>query len=202
MIRRTSALCITSVSALALSVVLLIACSQESEEQQATAAKDATSRPNANARANSVVDPDMVSAPAVSKQPGQVELKFAVAQKPEVGHPVDIRLALIPAPGVERMVATFAGSDGLELRSGGATPAYEKPEGGAAISHTLTVVPNADGIFYVTATVTTDSETSSLSRMFSIPLIAGEGLPAAIKPTNPGIQPLASAPAAKQRQSK
>jgi hypothetical protein len=39
------------------------------------------------------------------------------------------------------------------------------------------VTPKADGIFYVTATVISDSSTGSLARLYSIPIIAGAGLP-------------------------
>ena len=180
---------------------LLGACGSDGDDasarEQHAVAQAAKNRSNTPKNA---VDLDMVAAPSSSKTAGAVALKFAVTQKPEVGAPVDIRLALIPTPGLERVVASFQGSEGLELRSGAKTPTFEKPEAGASINHTLTVVPSSDGIFYVTAVVVSDSEETSVSRTFTIPVIAGEGL--SVEPANGATPSVASAPAAKSRQSK
>lgn len=200
MIQRVTALRLALVAALALNVAGLGACSRENDEAGNAAAgvhlkKSARSKvPHTN--------PDMVAAVSGAKQPGPAELRFEIANKPEVGKPVEIHLELIPNSGVERMLATFTAGEGLELKTGNATPTYAQPEAGKSIEHTVTVVPKANGIFYVTATVQTDTETESMARIFTIPLIAGEGLSAVAQPAEPAKQSMASAPAANQRQSK
>lgn len=147
------------------------------------------------------VNVDMVAAPTSARTPGMVSLKFAVSQKPEVGRPVDIELALISNTSIERMLATFQVSEGLELRSGAKTPVFKKPEAGAAISHTVTIVPSRDGIFSISAIVLAESATDSITRTFSIPVIAGEGLSAEMRSANRATQSMAILPAAESRQS-
>src|SRR5262245_34527098 len=123
--------------------------------------------------------PDMVTAVSRSKTPGNRELRFNIPQRPRIGEPAEIQLVLTPAVELERLVARFQVPEGLELVSGAEMPRVDRPTPGVDISHTLTVVPKSDGIFNITAVVLTDSPTESVSRTFSIPLIAGAGLPEA-----------------------
>jgi hypothetical protein len=127
--------------------------------------------------ARSAAAADMVAAVSASKTPGPVDVNFALAARPAVGKPVDLRIALTPNVELERLYARFQPSDGLDLVKGGETGHIERPAVGSNIDHTITVTPKADGIFYVTATVISDSSTGSESRIYSIPIIAGAGLP-------------------------
>jgi hypothetical protein len=108
---------------------------------------------------------------------GIVDLKFKLTRRPAVGEPVDIELALIPNEDLERLFARFQVSDGLQLLSGAQTERFEHPAKGEPLAHKLTVTAQTDGIFYVTAVLLADSETESIARTFSFPLIAGKGLP-------------------------
>ena len=119
---------------------------------------------------------DMVA--AVSSKPGTglVELGFAIQQRPKVGEPVEIEFALTPAVELEHMFARFQVADGLELVAGSETEHLEHPAKGVAVSHTITIRPRVDGIFYITAVVLADSEKESIARTFTVPLIAGQGL--------------------------
>lgn len=121
--------------------------------------------------------PDMVAAVSSSKFPGNVELRFNIPQRPVIGQPTEILLSLIPSVELERLVARFQASEGLQVVSGAEMALVERPTPGVEITHKLTVVPKADGIFNITALVLTDSPTESVSRTFSIPLIAGSGFP-------------------------
>jgi hypothetical protein len=126
---------------------------------------------------------DMVSAVSASKAGPPVALKFALNQRPMVGEPIDVDIALIPVSDLTRLFAKFQASTGLTLVKGGESPQYEQPKTGEAIHHTVTVMANEDGIYYITAAVVADAEDSSLTRTFSIPVIAGEGVKAPAKPT-------------------
>jgi hypothetical protein len=126
--------------------------------------------------------PDMVAAVSASKTPGTVDVKFALAKRPEVGKPVEIQLALTPTVELDRVYARFQPSDGLELVSGAETGQLEHPAVGTEVPHKVVVTPKADGIFSVTVTVISDSPTDSVSRIYSIPIIAGAGLPEAPPP--------------------
>jgi hypothetical protein len=121
---------------------------------------------------------DMVNAVSPGKGGPPVQLKFELRGRPQVGQPVDVEVALVPiAPNIDRLQAVFQPGDGLEVVSGAAIAPVEKPPEGVPIRETLTVLPKRDGIFTVTALVSVDSDTTSLVRTFSIPLIAGAGLP-------------------------
>jgi hypothetical protein len=121
--------------------------------------------------------PDMVAAVSPADTPHDVELRFALAGRPVVGQPLDIEIALTPNAELERVFARFQASEGLKLVKGMETRDFQHPAPGKPLSHTLTVIPQADGIFSISASVVIDSLTRSITRSYSIPIIAGEGLP-------------------------
>jgi hypothetical protein len=121
----------------------------------------------------------MVSAVAAGKPSGDIELKFDLRERPVVGEPVDIDLAIITARDLERVYANFQAGDGLQLTQGAKTPEIAHPAAGVPITHTLTVVPQREGVFYVSAVVLADSASQSVTRSFSIPLIAAPAASAA-----------------------
>jgi hypothetical protein len=135
----------------------------------------ATSASGVAARKPSAADSDMVAAVSTSRSAGVVELKFAVAKRPKVGEPVEVEFSITPSIPLEGLFARFQVVEGLQLVSGGETEHLENAPGGVSVGHKVTVLPQADGIFYITAVVLADSETESVARTFTIPLIAGQG---------------------------
>jgi hypothetical protein len=136
---------------------------------------------------------NMVSAVGTGKPYGDIELKFDLRARPVVGEPVDIDLALIPVQDLDRVSAEFQAVDGLEVTKGAKSPEVLHPAAGVPITHTLTVVPQRDGVFYVSAVVLADLASETVTRNFSIPLIAGAGNPVAAAPAT--AAPGATAPA-------
>jgi hypothetical protein len=157
----------------------------EPEETSSSGGTAAPPKPVASNAQN-----DMVAAVSYGTEQGLVDLRFALLARPKVGQPVDIELALTPTVELERMFARFQAAEGLQLVSGGETQQIENPAKGVSVGHKVTVLPQADGIFYITAVVLADSEKESIARTFTIPLIAGEGLPAL--PTPAATPPSAS----------
>jgi hypothetical protein len=141
---------------------------------------DGTPDPTATARAKlqKPKDPmaDMVSAVSGSRVSEPVELKFRLPHRPEVGKPIEVEIAVLPVSPLDRVAANFSAGTGLELRSGHEMAAIANPEPNVPLPHRLTIVPERDGIFFVSAVVLADSE-QSITRTFSIPIIAGKGLP-------------------------
>jgi hypothetical protein len=136
------------------------------------------------ARPKATVDPtrreptDMVAAVSSAKGGSPVQLKFELRERPEIGQPLDVDVALIPdSPTLQRVYAKFQGGDGLELLDGSDLPAVEKPAQNVPIRHTVRLLPKRSGIFTLNVAVGVDSGTDSVSRAFAIPVIAGEGLP-------------------------
>jgi hypothetical protein len=166
----TAALIVTS-------ALVLAGCGSSEPDTASTTQKSAKPGAARNGR------PDMVAAVSSSKTPGNVELRFSIPQRPLIGQRADIQLSLTPSVELERLVARFQVPEGgLELVAGAETPRIDHPPPGVEISHTLTIVPKADGIFNITAVVLTDSATESVTRTFSIPVIAGAGFSEAPPP--------------------
>ena len=161
-------------------VAFALGCDSAGDASPDATAASAQSVKNGTARAGQA----MVAAVSAGEGPSSVDVKFELTRRPEVGKPVDIALALIPTGRLELLYARFQADEGLELVKGGQTEQIARPAAGSPVSHTVTVIPKRDGIFTVTAVVLTDSDSDSVSRNFSIPLIAGSGLPEwSAKPT-------------------
>jgi len=119
----------------------------------------------------------MVSAVSAGEGASAVDVKFELDRRPEVGKPFNISLLLVPNVSLERLYARFQAEEGLDLITGEQTEQVARPVAGSGIAHTLTVLPKRDGIFTILAVVLTDSTSESVSRNYSIPVIAGSGLP-------------------------
>ncbi len=120
---------------------------------------------------------DMVAAVTASKGP-PVELKFALPVRPEVGQVTDIDVALLTSqPAPESVSISFQVVDGLEIVEGSQMERIDKPAVGTPLRHVVKVLPKRDGIFAVTAVVSFSVANQETNRTFSIPVIAGQGLP-------------------------
>ena len=162
--------------AIAAALALAVSGCGSSGESGTGAAPANKSPPGAKAPGRPQSD-NMVAAVSATKGGPPVEVKFELRERPQVGQPVDIDIAVLPvSPNLERVHAIFQAGDGLDLVSGGETAPIEKPADGVPIRHILRILPKRDGIFVVSAVVSVDTASESLSRTFSIPLIAGQGL--------------------------
>src|SRR3569833_624132 len=94
---------------------------------------------------------DMVAAVSASKGP-PVELKFMLPVRPEVGQITDID-------------------------QGSQMDRVEKLTAGSPIRHVAKELPKRDGIFSLTAVVSYTSSNQDVNRTYSIPVIAGQGMP-------------------------
>ncbi|HEY3785377.1 MAG TPA: hypothetical protein VGL55_08865 [Steroidobacteraceae bacterium] len=127
---------------------------------------------------------DMVAAISATKTGPPVEMKFAVQQRPEVGQPVDVSIAMIAtSAALDSVSASFAATEGLDIVGGAEMPQTDKPFPGIPLHHTLRILPKRNGIFAVTAVVSVGSANTRTTRTFSIPIIAGEGM---AEPANAG----------------
>jgi hypothetical protein len=165
-----------AVAALLLS---LYGCGSSKDSDAANSRKSAS-----NAAKKHLVEPgnlppaDMVAAVSAGKGGPPVELKFELRASPQAGQALTVDFAIVPdAQAIERVNAKFEGSDGLELVDGGEMAAVDKPAQGSVIRHVIQLLPKQDGIYTVTAAVSVDLASDSITRTFTIPVIVGEGLP-------------------------
>ncbi len=147
---------------------LLSGCAEKAEEQVAT--QTATKTPRRP------VDPNLVAAVSDAKTQVPVKVAFELQGKPEVGQPVELRLAFTPLEEVDGVLTNYEGSAGLAFSGDWVPLQLAKPEIGKAVDHKIAVVPQRDGIFSVTVTVIVDQNNASNTRSFSVPIIAGTGI--------------------------
>jgi hypothetical protein len=121
---------------------------------------------------------DMVAAVSAAKGGPPVELKFALPTRPEVGQVLDVDVAVVPrAPVPDSLSVSFQVADGLDIVDGSQLERLDKLADGTPIHHVVKILPKRDGIFALTAVVSFAAASQDWSRTFSIPVIAGQGLP-------------------------
>ena len=127
---------------------------------------------------------NMVSAVAANKPSTlPVQVKFELHDRPDVGQPVDVDLAIVPmSASVDRLSGRLEGEDGLELLEGAEIAATDRPAEGIPIRHAVKVVARREGIFTVHAVLTVDSSGQTSTETYAMPVIAGGGDPGPAKP--------------------
>jgi hypothetical protein len=110
--------------------------------------------------------------------PYPVQVKFELQGRPDVAQPLDVDVVLVPVYGtVDRIIGKMAADEGLDIVSGQDIAAVDKPVEGTPIHHSVKVLPKRDGIFTLTAVLAVDAAGQTTTQTFSIPVIAGAGLP-------------------------
>lgn len=151
-----------------LAVACLGACDRSPEV--APSAAPAASAPKAS------LSPDLVSAVSGSKASAAVDLKFALTSRPEPGRPLDIEIVVIPKDPAATIRVIVQNTDGLTITAGQELTIPKGAEPGVAFAHRLTIVPARDGIFSLSAVALIDTDKTSVTRTFAIPIIVGEGV--------------------------
>lgn len=152
-------------------LMLLAACSSDPEPELAVAPPP----PPKPKVAAPPTDETAAFAKAVGDgKPGAaVNIRYEFAGKPSVGTPTELDVALIPSVGVDSMAATLAGMDGITL-AGNLQVSFSSVEAGKPYRHTVSVLPDRTGVFYISVAVTTQIAGSSIGRSFSIPFVVGQ----------------------------
>lgn len=114
----------------------------------------------------------MARAVGDGKPGAAVELHYDFATKPEVGVPTEIQIALVPRAGATSLEATIAGMDGVTV-AGDLRPRFDNVESGKTYEHTISLLPERAGVYYITVAVTTTLNGAPIGRTFSIPFVVG-----------------------------
>lgn len=147
----------------------LAACGSEPEPESAAAA----GKPVGQAPATDA-DPTARMARAVGNgKPGAaVQIRYDFSTKPAIGTPTELQIAFIPNAGVDAMDIVIKGMDGVTL-TGTLSVSFTDVEPSKPYMHTLSVLPDRAGVFYLSVVATTQIGNSNLSRTFSIPFAVG-----------------------------
>jgi hypothetical protein len=161
---------------LSLASLALAACGSESKPEATANAQ------RANHPAAQPADPTDRMARAVGNgKPGAaVEIRYDFGSKPTVGAPSELQIALVPHAGVDSMEVFVSGMDGVTL-SGPLSATFNDVEPQKPYIHTVSVLPDHGGVFYLSVVVTTEIGNQNLSRTFAVPFVVGN-VPAQQKP--------------------
>jgi len=118
-------------------------------------------------------DVDMVAAVSSSGNGKPISMKFRVTDRPLVGQSVPINLAITtdPTSDIDRIEITLKPGDGLQLKSDPVVEIREPPRGTPQIIE-IDVHPTQAGVLTLEAIAMVDSASTSLTRTYSVPLIA------------------------------
>ncbi|MGC2028608.1 MAG: hypothetical protein WA642_01160 [Steroidobacteraceae bacterium] len=116
----------------------------------------------------------MVEAASQGKSQLPVKLKFALPQRPTLGQPLDIDIAILPQIEASPAAIQVAGGDGLTLPPGANQLDLPALEAGQVYRQSLKVTPTADGVLLLNLTVSMKHDDVTETRAFSIPLIVGQ----------------------------
>ncbi|HEV7358852.1 MAG TPA: hypothetical protein VGN99_12735 [Steroidobacteraceae bacterium] len=114
----------------------------------------------------------MVQASSQGKSQVPVELKFDLAQRPKVGQPLEINLALIAQISASPATIQVSGADDVSVAAGANQFEIPSEEAGEVYRHTVSVTPNAEGVVLLGVTVVLKHDELVDQRAFSIPIIA------------------------------
>jgi predicted small lipoprotein YifL len=130
----------------------------------------------------------MARAVTIGKSNVPVNLKYEILNKPIVGTPVEIELALIPTFGADSMTIGLAGSEGLTV-STDAAPTIDVVKAAQVERIKFSVQAQEAAVYYVTVTATLYTAGTSSARAFAVPIIMSAPVVA--------TEPAAPAPAKK-----
>jgi hypothetical protein len=159
----------------------LAACHGDSSQAPKPAVAPQARAPAAAAKAGPSLEEQtagMVEAASQGKGQAAVALKFDLPQRPTLGQPVEIEIALLPHGAADSAAVVVAGSEGVQLAPDQASISFGPLEPSQAYKHSLKVTPTSEGVLFVSLTVTLKMDDVTESRVFSVPLIVGALPPA------------------------
>jgi hypothetical protein len=113
----------------------------------------------------------MVLAASQGKSQAPVDIKFDLAQKPKVGQPLEVNLALIAQVSANPATVQVSGTEGLAVAPGGQFDIAAE-EAGEVYKHTVSVTPETDGVLLLGVTVSLKHDEVTDTKAFTIPIIA------------------------------
>jgi hypothetical protein len=168
-----------SVLCAACSSLLCAACSGENPAPALTASKPAPARnkPVPEAKRGPTAEEQtagMVLAVTYGSSDVPVRLKFALPQRPKIGQPLEVEIALLPQVPAESAEIEASVSDGLQLRSKDARELVADLHADGVYRHSIELTPTAPGVLFLSLDVTLKHDAATETRSFMIPVILEE----------------------------
>ena len=114
----------------------------------------------------------MVEAVTQGKSQLEVQLKFDLRQKPTVGQPLEVDIAVMPQIDAGAAEVQITGGDGLTVAEGANQIELPNVQAQEVYRQSFKVTPTAEGVLLLGLTVSLKHDEMTESRAFSIPVIA------------------------------
>lgn len=114
---------------------------------------------------------NMVDAAGVGKSQLAVELKFDLKQRPVLGQPLTIDVAVLPEVDGSPASLNVSGGNGLVVPNEVTSIALPAVEAGQVYHQFVVVTPTKDGVLLLSLNVSVHHDEVTETREFSIPLI-------------------------------
>jgi hypothetical protein len=114
----------------------------------------------------------MVEAVSLGKSQLGVQLKFDLRQKPIVGQPLDVDIAVMPQIDAAAAEVQVSGGEGLSVAAGANQIELPNVQANEVYRQSFKVTPTADGVLLLGLTISLKHDEMTDSRAFSIPVIA------------------------------
>jgi hypothetical protein len=114
----------------------------------------------------------MVEAVSQGKSQLGVQLKFGLREKPTVGQPLDVDIAVMPQIDAGAAQVQITGGEGLTIAEGANQIELPTVQADEVYRQSFKVTPTAEGVLLLGLTVALKHDDMTESREFSIPVIA------------------------------
>ncbi|HUX72887.1 MAG TPA: hypothetical protein VMV25_03195 [Steroidobacteraceae bacterium] len=115
----------------------------------------------------------MVEAASQTASTVPVRLKFELSERPAVGQPLPIELAILPQIGVDAAAVAVADSTNLKVGAQDQAFSFAALAPDKAYRRTISVTPATDGLLQLDIAVTLRHDAIAEQRKFSVPIIVG-----------------------------
>jgi hypothetical protein len=113
----------------------------------------------------------MVEAVTQGKSQTPVALKFDLLQRPTLGQPLEIAIALLPQTAASAAAIEVTGAEGLQLAEGGGRIDFPAVEAAQVYRGSIKLTPTAEGLSLLTLSVTLTRDQLAEARTFSVPIL-------------------------------
>lgn len=163
--------CLTFAAAGSIALLLLAGCG--ADRRSAHRARGAASPGAGVAAPGAAEDPDLNAAVSLAPAGTLFGLKYKLAAAPTVGKPGTVVLVLVPAGNVafDRVHMNLRPGEGLRLLSDSSLESTDTAAGDP-LRYEIQYRPDVAGVLTLGVTLVVDAENNSLSRTYTVPLIA------------------------------
>jgi len=160
---------------------LLAACDTSGSGPDAS--KTASSKPKLPKKPS--MAEEMVAAVSTSRSASVIGVYFSLGKTPTVNQALPVDIVLVPHQKLARVVGHFDGQEGITVVSGDAMEPKTDVDAESTLKHQLVLMPTAEGVFMIIASVETEGAEGTISRVFSIPIIVAAPEATAPLPAQP-----------------